>query len=88
MSMPGWQASHARRSQNGEVIGPLTGQMNWPEPARIGPAGRLGKPRAAPLSAPWILASSASRSSSWPSSTWRFSWIGGERAAPCRRCVF
>ena len=40
MSMPGWQASQARRSQNGEVIGPLTGQIRLPEPCRIGPAGR------------------------------------------------
>ena len=38
MSMPGWQASHARRSQNGEVIGPLTGQISWPEPCLTGPA--------------------------------------------------
>ncbi|OLE36496.1 MAG: hypothetical protein AUG48_07090 [Actinobacteria bacterium 13_1_20CM_3_68_9] len=28
MSIPGWQASHGRGSQNGDVIGPLTGQMN------------------------------------------------------------
>jgi len=28
MSIPGWQASQGRGSQNGEVIGPFTGQMN------------------------------------------------------------
>ena len=28
MSMPGWQASQARRSQNGEVTGPRTGQVS------------------------------------------------------------
>ena len=33
MSMPGWQDSQARRSQNGEVIGPLTGQMMPPRRA-------------------------------------------------------
>ncbi len=33
MSMPGWQFSHERASQNGEVIGPLTGQMKRPLPA-------------------------------------------------------
>ena len=38
MSMPGWQDSQARRSQNGEVIGPLTGQIRLPEPRLIGPA--------------------------------------------------
>src|SRR3954469_10574743 len=38
MSMPGWQDSQARDSQNGEVIGPLTGQIRPPEPWRIGPA--------------------------------------------------
>ena len=27
MSIPGWQASQGRGSQNGDVIGPLTGQM-------------------------------------------------------------
>ena len=43
MSMPGWHASHARRSQNGEVIGPLTGQMKRPPPL-IGPAGIPPKP--------------------------------------------
>jgi matrixin len=36
MSIPGWHASQERRSQNGDVIGPLTGQMSAPEPARIG----------------------------------------------------
>ena len=36
MSIPGWQASQERRSQNWEVIGPLTGQMKAPEPFRIG----------------------------------------------------
>ena len=41
MSMPGWQASQARRSQNGEVIGPLTGQIRLPLPCRIGPAGSV-----------------------------------------------
>ena len=39
MSMPGWHDSHARDSQNGDVIGPLTGQIRPPEPPRIGPAG-------------------------------------------------
>src|SRR3954465_9890471 len=38
MSMPGWQDSQARRSQKGEVIGPLTGQIIEPVPRRIGPA--------------------------------------------------
>src|SRR3954465_3727431 len=38
MSMPGWQASQARASQNGEVIGPFTGQISPPQPARTGPA--------------------------------------------------
>ena len=41
MSMPGWHDSHARRSQNGEVIGPLTGQIRLPLPCLIGPAGRV-----------------------------------------------
>ena len=27
ISMPGWQLSHGRTSQNGEVMGPFTGQM-------------------------------------------------------------
>src|SRR5436190_4697992 len=34
--MPGWQASHERRSQKGDVIGPETGQTSAPEPLRIG----------------------------------------------------
>src|SRR6476620_5309073 len=47
MSMPGWQDSQARDSQNGEVIGPLTGQIRPPEPWRIGPAGPVaGAPAA------------------------------------------
>ena len=42
MSMPGWQASHARRSQNGEVIGPFTGQISRPEPCFTGPLNAFG----------------------------------------------
>ena len=38
MSMPGWQDSHERDSQNGDVIGPLTGQISPPLPGLIGPA--------------------------------------------------
>ncbi len=38
MSMPGWQDSHDRASQKGDVIGPLTGQMSPPEPGLTGPA--------------------------------------------------
>ena len=50
MSMPGWQASQARRSQNGEVIGPLTGQMSVPaaaldRAARAAAAAALGAAR-------------------------------------------
>src|SRR3954462_6987677 len=52
MSMPGWQDSHARDSQNGEVIGPLTGQMSPPEPGRTGPSA--GAP-AVDASFAWIL---------------------------------
>ena len=68
MSMPGWQRSQARLSQNGEVIGPLTGQMSVPPPRLIGPAG----------SEPWlccsvrvIFACWALRSERLPSSCWR-----------------
>src|SRR5437773_1056500 len=32
MSMPGWQASQVRRSQNGDVIGPRTGHVSSPVP--------------------------------------------------------
>ena len=40
MSIPGWQASHGRGSQNGDVIGPFTGQMNPDELSPCtGPAG-------------------------------------------------
>ena len=38
MSMPGWQDSHERDSQNGDVSVPLTGQIIPLEPALIGPA--------------------------------------------------
>ena len=41
MSIPGWQASQARRSQNGEVIGPLTGQMKRPTLADRAAAGEV-----------------------------------------------
>src|SRR3954454_24547698 len=79
MSMPGGHAYHARRSQNGEVIGPLTGQMSWPDPRLTGPLKALG---AAFWSRFWIDACWASmllRSSSallrldrtWASTVWR-----------------
>src|SRR3954465_1004729 len=44
MSIPGWQDSHARDSQKGEVIGPLTGQMSPPWPERVGPVAGPGAP--------------------------------------------
>ncbi len=75
MSMPGWQASHGRRSQNGEVIGPLTGQISCPLPGLIGPAGSCGSPPAALRSAAWILFSSARRFVRRPSRTWRRSRV-------------
>ena len=37
MSMPGWQFSHERDSQKGEVIGPLTGQTKRPLPLTAPP---------------------------------------------------
>ena len=43
MSIPGWQASQGRTSQNGEVTGPFTGQMKPDELSPwIGPAGCVG----------------------------------------------
>ena len=41
MSIPGWQDSHERTSQNGDVIGPLTGHTMPPLPCWIGPAGSV-----------------------------------------------
>src|SRR6266542_1388769 len=43
MSIPGWHASQGRTSQNCEVIGPFTGQMNPDELSPCtGPAGSAG----------------------------------------------
>ncbi len=67
MSMPGWQDSQARRSQNCEVIGPLTGQIIAPEPPRIGPAGKVRAARAG-RGSPWIFACVAFIAESEPSS--------------------
>ena len=53
MSMPGWQDSHERDSQNGDVSGPLTGQIIPLEPALIGPA--VAGPEK-PASLAWIFA--------------------------------
>ena len=67
MSMPGWQDSHERDSQNGEVIGPLTGQIRPPRPGLTGPGreGRRSSARAWPglRLRGWRLATSSS--SSW-----------------------
>ena len=68
MSMPGWQASQARRSQNCEVIGPLTGQMRLPLPCLIGPAGSVPCDC---CSVAWILDCSAFRPERLPSSCLR-----------------
>ena len=79
MSMPGWQDSQARDSQNGEVIGPLTGQIMPPEPGWTGPAGSVPAlpPRDA---AAWPRSSPAGRCSA-PTSSW--SCVALRRA--CRR---
>ena len=63
---PGGSASQARRSQNGEVIGPLTGQISVPPPRLIGPAG--SEPGWPLQRARWIFACWALRSARWPSS--------------------
>src|SRR5436189_1735542 len=42
MSMPGWKPP--QRGPNGLVIGPLTGQMNWPDPDGGGLAPALAPP--------------------------------------------
>src|SRR3954462_10442377 len=48
MSMPGWQLSQARASQNAEVIGPLTGQIIPEELSPwTGPAGAVVVPEGA-----------------------------------------
>src|ERR1700742_4987485 len=60
MSMPGWQDSHERVSQNRDVIGPLTGQISPTEPGLTGPA-EVGTEK--PASLAWTLAC-ASRNSS------------------------
>src|SRR6478735_200472 len=65
MSMPGWHDSQARRSQNCEVIGPLTGQMRLPLPCLIGPAGSVPCDC---CSVAWILDCSAFRPERLPSS--------------------
>ena len=64
MSMPGWQDSHERASQNGDVIGPLTGQISPPEPGLTGPA-ETGPEK--PASRAWIFAcaSRSAATSSW-----------------------
>ena len=69
MSMPGWQDSHARRSQNGDVIGPLTGQIRPPEPGLTGPAGSELLPR--PASLAWILRCALTRTPTSSCSWWR-----------------
>ena len=78
MSMPGWQASQARRSQNCEVIGPLTGQIIEPLPFLIAPAGRLP---AACCSVALIFACWALRSERLPSSCLRSvcTWLSALR---------
>src|ERR1700754_1322294 len=68
MSMPGWQDSHARDSQNGEVIGPLTGQISPPEPCLIAPGAIEGPARA---SLAWFLAGAAFSEPMSSSSWWR-----------------
>ena len=68
MSMPGWQFSQARDSQNGEVSGPLTGQIIPLEPALIGPA--VDGPEN-PASLAWIFACWACSCSTSSCSSWR-----------------
>ena len=56
MSMPGWHDSQARRSQNGEVIGPLTGQIMLPRAALDRAGGQRPVPPARSRSCAWIFA--------------------------------
>ena len=66
MSMPGWQASHGRGSQNGEVIGPFTGQIIPEELSPwTGPVGAV-----APVDEDWACAAA------WAASAccWAWSW--------------
>jgi len=70
MSMPGWQDSHARDSQNGEVIGPLTGQIRPPEPRLTGPAAAEAGPEKL-ASRAWIFADCACSFWVSSSSAWR-----------------
>ena len=69
MSMPGWQDSHARDSQNGDVIGPLTGQISPPDPGLTGPARDRARSsrRAWPGSSPAASAAPRRR----PRASWR-----------------
>ena len=79
MSMPGWQDSHERDSQNGDVIGPLTGQIRPPRAGldRAGGGRRRRSPRAGPGLAPARPAGSRRRPgarggdrASWPAASY------------------
>jgi hypothetical protein len=71
MSIPGWQASHGRGSQKGDVIGPLTGQMN---PDELSPC--TGPARGA----------AGADDAAWAAWSWAWIWPWMSLRSPSSRC--